>query len=216
MDALLGLREMRILPRDLQAHALKDATPLGVGVFKHFVALYYAYNGFFVAHCATLEGIEFEFVFEGGHEYRQMLEAIGLSGLPKNVRGLTKEETRMAQWEEADKEFGHLRKMSVQEIHDRFVADGHYHGYLTAKAEGRAMEFYRSLDHHKQTILQSEATSIGECGIFKHYSAYYYRFDDFYAASCTTNCGTDFHLAFRGGPAYEHMLTAVKPEELLR
>lgn len=166
-----------------------------------------------MALCSTLDGIEFTLVFDGGNDYVFMCDAIGMGELQSEMTPRTWQEAARDRHDAASAYYAEIRGMSFDELMAWYRQQGLVEGYHAARERNLHLEYLRSLDVGQLSYLSQGVRSIG-VGKFEHCGAFYYRFHDVFLALCTTNDGTDFNLVFRDGPAYAHMVTAVKPEGL--
>lgn len=70
------------------------------------------------------------------------------------------------------------------------------------------MELFRTMERPAQVQALEESTALG-VAVCAHYVAHYYMHEDFYVGLCSTRCGVDFTLAFRGGNEYRNMLRTI-------
>ena len=209
---LMNMQALRMMPRHVQVQELQRGTPLGVAVFRNFVAHYHCYAGFYVALCSTLDGVDFTLVFKEGRPYMEMRDAIGLSKLPKGVKGHTRAQLSKARDEEAMAQFlaRGVHPLEEDRSAERIILEQQY-GMALQLDEG--MAYYRSLTMEEQVLLLPRENFLG-MGQHEHYVCNYYRMHSFYAATCITRSYVPFSLAFQAGClAHEHMLSTVGREK---
>lgn len=209
---LLNMQALRMMPRSVQVQELQRGTPLGVAVFRNFVAHYHCYADFYVALCTTLDGVDFTLVFKEGRPYMEMRDAIGLSKLPKGVKGHSRAQLSKARDEEDMAQFlaRGVHPLAEDRSAERIVLEQQY-GMALQLDEG--MAYYRSLTMEEQALLLPRENLLG-MGQHEHYVCNYYRMHEFYAATCITRTYVPFSLAFQAGClAHEHMRSTVGREK---
>lgn len=198
----------RALERPAQVLALEGSTAIGIAVREHYVAHYYMHENYYVGLCSTRCGVDFTLAFREGNEYREMLRTIELREMPEQVGVLTPAEHSAADHEEACAEHARHPFANIHQSMAAMAQAGLGHQFETAKANGKQMEFARMFDGPELIFLTCLGKAL-DIGRFEHYSAHYYRLEDFYIALCTTSDGLDFRLAFRSGRAYADMRRAL-------
>jgi hypothetical protein len=212
-DEQLNIRAFRMLPRCGQVVELEWGTPLGVAVFRNFVAHYHAYADFYVALCTTLDGVDFTLVFKDGRYFNDMRDAIALSNLPKGMRGRTRTQLKKERQKEALEEIHAVRKNLPSEAELAARKAQLLANFDQAVQPGTAMMYFRSLSEDEQRLLLPQEAYLGMGG-HRHYVASYYYMNDFFAAHCLTYAMVPFTLTFRGGClAYDHMVHSLSRQK---